>query len=210
MEEFPSNRASSDRPARRNQEPKRPERVTSGKVVRRKKPLGRRFTETVVGGDARGVWEYVLLDVLIPAARDMIVDAGQEGLRRMVYGESSHGRRQASRHSGGPHGAGFTNYSRYSRSRPDEPRSMSRQARAKHDFDEIILETRVEAEETLDRLFERIDQYKAATVTDLYDIVGVTGNYTDDKYGWTDLRNAGVSRTKGGYLLDLPRPEALD
>lgn len=94
--------------------------------------------------------------------------------------------------------------------RRDEPRTVSRQARARHDFDEIILENRVEAEEVLDRLFERIEEYGTATVADLYDLVGMTGDYTDNKYGWTGLATASVSRTKGGYVLDLPRPEVLD
>jgi hypothetical protein len=72
------------------------------------------------------------------------------------------------------------------------------------------LATRVEAEEVIDRLFDVVSRYETATVADLYEMVGVTGNYTDDKWGWTDLRGASVQRVRNGYLLDLPRPEPLD
>jgi hypothetical protein len=80
-----------------------------------------------------------------------------------------------------------------------------------HDFNEIVLESRGEAEQVIDQLIEIISQYQAASVADLYALVGVTSAYTDGKYGWTDLRGAGVSHVRGGlYLLNLPKPIPLD
>lgn len=195
-------------------EPKKVEQITSGNVVRRKKPLGKRFAETFVGGDAKGVVGYVVYEVLIPAARDMVADAGREAIERMLYGEqrSPHRRGGSARPSGAN---GYVSYNRFapgqSSSRNDDPRpSLSRKARASHDFDEIILASRVEAEEVIDRLFDLVSRYESATVADLYEMVGVTGNYTDDKWGWSDIRGAGVTRVRNGYLLDLPKPEPLD
>jgi hypothetical protein len=86
---------------------------------------------------------------------------------------------------------------------------LSRRARANFDFDEIILPTRVEAEEVIDRMFDLVAKYEMVTVADLYDLVGIQGNYTDEKYGWEDVRGAGVTRVSNGYLLDIPRPEPL-
>jgi hypothetical protein len=87
---------------------------------------------------------------------------------------------------------------------------MSRQGRARHDFDEIVLDERSEAEEVLDRLFDVVNKYESATVADLYDLVGLPSTHADYKWGWTDLRGAGVSRIRDGYLLDLPDPEIID
>ena len=36
---------------------------------------------------------------------------------------------------------------------------------------------------------------------DLYDLVGINGSYTDNKYGWTHLRSTDVQRVRDGYLL---------
>lgn len=169
--------------------------------------LGKRFSETFIGGDAKSVWSYVLFDVLIPASKDMVADAMSTGVERMLFGES----RVSSRRSRG--GNGYVNYSRFSsggRREREEPRGISRRARASHDFNEIILETRSEAENVIDRLFDQVSQFEMATVGDLYDLVGINSNYTDNKWGWTDLRGAGVTRVRGGYLLELPRPEPLD
>lgn len=190
------------------------EKVVAGEVVRRKKPLGKRFVETFMGGDAKSVWGYVLLEVLIPAAKDMVVDAGQSALERTFYGETrSTSRRTAARPTGSSSN-GYISYNRFSPTSPngirEEPRNVSRRARASHDFDEIILATRAEAEEVIDRLFDLVSRYESATVADLYELVGVTGNYTDDKWGWTDVRGAGVTRVRNGYLLDLPKPDPLE
>jgi hypothetical protein len=194
---------------------KRAEKVVEGEVVRRKKPLGRRFTETFFSGSGRGVVSYIVLDVLLPAAKDTIADVVSQGIERMLFGEArSVSRRTGSRPSGS---SGYVSYNRYSSqppsaSRREDPRStdISRRARATHDFDEIILATRAEAEEVIGRLFDIVSKYEAATVADLYELLGITSKFTDDRWGWTDIRGAGVTRVRNGYLLDLPRPEPLD
>lgn len=210
MEEFPGNRQ--QRPGRRDDKPptqKKVDRIVQGEVVRRKKPLGRRLAETFVGGDARGVWGYVTFEVLIPAAKDAIADGFQQGVERMLFPDSNPRSRRGRRPGSG---GSYVSYDRYSRrDSRDEPRSVSRRARANHDFDEIILATRVEAEEVVEQLFEIVSKYDVVSVADLYNLVGVTGNFTDEKWGWTDIRGAGVTRLRNGeYLLDLPRPEPID
>lgn len=216
MENYPANskRPKSSQDETPKDEPKRVEKVVQGAVVRRKKPLGKRFADTFLGGDARGVLGYVMMDVLLPAAKDTIADAVSQGIERMLFGES----RSTSRRTGsrpGPAGYGHVNYNKYHSSsssmvRREEPRSVSRRARSSHDFDEIILNTRVEADEVLDQLFNLLDKYEQVSVAELYELVGVQGDYTDAKWGWVDLRGAGVTRIRNGYLLDLPKPEPLD
>ena len=59
-------------------------------------------------------------------------------------------------------------------------------------------------------ILDRVQKYDFATVADLYDMLGETGEYTDNRWGWTDLSKADVIRVHQGYLLDLPRPEPID
>lgn len=213
--EFPSNRHKDKAQLEKKPDEKKVTQVTQNEVVRRRKPLGKRLTETFVGGDAKSVWAFVLLDVVVPTTKDMIADVVTQGAERMIFGETRSTSRRGSRGSSGPHIA----YNRYSntskRLGPPDERSrdaigLSRRARTLHDFDEVILETRVEALEVIERLEEIIHKYESATVADLYDLIGVSRTFTDDKWGWFDLSTAGVSRTRHGYLLDLPKPESLD
>lgn len=193
-------------------EPKKVERVTSADAIRRKKPLGKQFRETFFGGDGRSVLQYVAFSVAIPAIKDLLAEMGQAAIEKLIFGESRTGRR---RYGAPPSGAqGHVSYNRMHTRDPADDRppmgSPSRRARARHDFDEIILNTRTEAEEVIDRLFDLVSRYDVASVSDLYELVGLESNHTDHKWGWSDMRGASVERVRsGGYLLDLPEPEPL-
>lgn len=218
--EFPSNSNARKAPKAGPTSAKKVEKVVTGEVIQRKKPLGKRFRETFSGDDNRSVAAYVLFDVLIPAAKDMIADAVSQGIERKLFGEV----RSASRRGGYRPGntlfgnATYNAYNRYSGSVGSSLRSDPRQAAnnrlrnraARSNYDEIILATRAEATEVIDSLIAIIAQYDAATVDDLFELVGITGEFTDEKWGWTDLRGADIQRIHEGYLLNLPRPQALD
>lgn len=75
------------------------------------------------------------------------------------------------------------------------------------DTQQIILEDRGEAELVLEKLRSLVDLWAIATVADLYELVGITGHFSDVKRGWTDLSGASIKRVTEGYLLDLPLSE---
>jgi len=203
-EEFPGN---SDKQKLGEYEEKKVERVTTSEPIRRKKGLGKQFKNTFFGGDAKGALSFVIFGVLVPAAKDALADAGAQGIERLIFGESRHKR---SAPPSGP--SGYISYNRYAPSRAGSEapaRALSRRARARHDFDEIILRTRPEAEEVIDRLYDLISRYEAASVADLYDLVGLESSHTDFKWGWTDLRGAQARKIREGYFLDLPEPEPI-
>lgn len=203
--EFPPNSEISKKS--KNQEKNIVPVVSSG-AVRRKKSLRKQFSETFVAGDLRTAVQYVAFDVLLPAAKDMVVESFTQGIEKLIFGDSR--RRGSTSPQAGP--TGYVSYNRYSMGgRSSGPsRTISRQARARHDFDEIILDDRVEAEEVIDKLFELVSRYESATVADLYELIGLGATHTDHKWGWTDLHGSGVTRIRGGYLLDLPEPEPLE
>jgi len=208
MEQFPPNNAKAKQGAQR--EPKKVERVTSADAIRRKRPLNKKFKDVFFSGDAKSTGEYVVLSVIVPMIRDMIFEAGQAAIERIVYGESR-GRRRF----GPPSGAqGVVNYNRMHTRDPADDRPPtgrpSRSARARHNFDEIILSSRSEAEEVIDQMFDIVSRFDEASVSDLYELVGLEQSHVDQKWGWTDLRGASVTRVRsGGYLIDLPEPEPL-
>jgi len=197
--DYPSNsRKAKDAP----QEKARPEKVVEGAVTRRKKGWRGKLSETFLSEDSTSVVSYVVMDVLVPAAKNAVSDAISQGIERMLFGEIRTRRAPV----GGGRPGGYTNYNRMY----EEPRrELSRQARATHDFNDIVLASRGDAEDVIDRLRDLISQYEVATVSDLYDLVGLTGDFTDDKWGWYDMRSASVRAVRGGYLLNLPRTQPI-
>lgn len=221
MENFPGNshRAKSDPPTEDN-DAKKIEPVVTG-AVRRKKSLGKRFGETFFGGDVRSAMAFVLQDVLVPAVKDTLSDALTKGFEQMIFGESRAPRRRSGYSYGGSNG--YVSYDRYGssrssyqrgsvtpRDRDDNYRSMSRRGKANHNFDEILMATRHEAETVLSRMYDLLEKYEVVSVSDLYELVGESSDYTDAKWGWTDLRGSGVTRVREGFLLDLPKPIPIE
>ena len=137
------------------------------------------------------------MDVLIPALKKAISDVVTNGIEILLYGESGRTRRNSP--------SGSISYRNFYDRRDDSPRRLNAPVRNGYDLNDIVLETRGEAEDVLARMDELVEQYGVVSVADLYDLVGITGNYTDNKYGWTNIRNAEPIRVRDGYLLKLPK-----
>src|SRR5262245_3341170 len=138
--EFPSN---SNVSKNLNIEEKDIQRVTSGPATRRKKSLGKKFKETFVVGDAKTAVSYAVVDILLPMARDTIVEALQAGIERLFLGDFRR-YRGINRPQSGP--TGYVNYGRMSTQMGNPSgwtpmtspqRALSRRARSQHDFDEL-------------------------------------------------------------------------
>ena len=195
--------------SRRTQD-KNIKRVTSDGPIRRKKSLGHRFRENFVAGDAKSAVDFVIFDVMMPAVKDAAVEVTSQFFEKLIFGDSRRRRSGSTTPQSGP--TGVVSYNRYYMGTPQTSpqRVMSRRARATHDFDDIVLPVRGEAENVIDQMYEVVSQYGRVTVADLYAMVGVTSTYVDEGWGWVDLRGSGVTRTRDGYLLDLPQPISLD
>lgn len=181
------------------------QKIIEGKVVTRKPPWWKRAARGMIAEDAQNVGDYLLIDVVLPSLKNLVRDLVVGGTDRTLFG-----RGQVRR--GGGMGMGSSREplrTRYDQMGGEPRRMMSREARARHDFDEVTLDNRAEAIEVVETLIARVERYGAASVSDLYDLLGVTGSYADRGYGWTDLSTADVRQYRGAWLLDLPRPEAL-
>lgn len=203
----------SETPALEGKNEEKVQPVVTGDVIRRKKPLSKKFAETFLSGEApKTVLGYVAHQVLIPAFRDMVADAGREMIDRAIYGdrESSRTSSRSSSRAGGSI-ISYDRVSSRSSSRRDEPRErvLSRRARETHDFQQVIIPSRAEADEILTRLYDRLKRYEHVTVSYLYQLLDISSLFPDEDWGWYDFRGSNVRRVREGYLLDLPDPEPL-
>ena len=164
------------------------DKIVKGKVKTKKK---NGILASFINDDLQDIKKYIVEDVLIPTIKKTITDVVKNSIDMFFYGEVSRSNRSNSSR------ISYSSY--YDRDR--EPRSRRNSLL----IDDIVLESRAEAEEVLDRLDEMIEEFGMASVLNLYDLIGVTAPFTADKYGWTDIRNATAVRVRDGYLLKLPR-----
>lgn len=192
-------------------------KVTVGEVIVPKKSISKKFRElfgfkAIFGEtDTRSVAEYVIVDVMVPAARNLIFDVLSEGLKRKMYGDS------ATRRYIPGSGSRVTSYTPYNRpiERRYSPltgaavRRPINEPRAKHERENFILSSRQEAELVLERMNDIIDSYEVVSVADLNELVGLPTSHIDNKWGWTYVGDVDIRQVREGYLIDFPLPEPI-
>lgn len=208
--EFPSN-SKAPRPQPPASEERKVESVVTNEVETQKKSLLKRFAGVFIGGDTKSVANYVLMDVLLPQAREMLSEAVGQGVERMIYGDSRPSRRNGvGRRPGGP-----VNYSGIA-VRGNNPLGRAGAADRDHvspraqGFDTLLFVTRVEAETVLERMYDLLEKYESVSVSDLKSLIDKSSSYTDQKWGWLDLAGSRIHFNRKGYALELPNPVSLD
>lgn len=175
---------------------KRAQKIIHGKVKKKKNDV-RKLTDIFISEDVTNVKSYILMDVIVPAVKKAIYDLVVGTLDMSLYGGRGEGRRPTADK------ISFRDYNGISRR--DERTYGGTRTTSGYTYDDIVVETRGEAEAVLSRMDEIMEEYGTVRVADLYDLVGVTGQYTDNSYGWTNIRNAEVVRVRDGYKIKMPR-----
>ena len=179
------------------------EPVAQGTKVSKGKSKARRIAEIFVGGDLKETAEHVRDDVAIPALKNFLYDSLSEGLQRILWGETKNDRRRNSTHRD------YVGYSRRARESRPTRQTTTRYSRVDQGFDDIVLATRAEAESVLSRMYDLIERYNMVTVAEFYSLVGISAEFTDENWGWRDLRSANIQHIRDGFRINLPKPEEL-
>lgn len=186
MEEYKSNSHKS-----REAEKTKLEKVVSGKVTTKKKSGARKLADIFIAGDVKSVTSNIIADTIIPGITNMICEALKDGVDMMFRGEKSRGTRNSTTY--------HVSYKNNESARREYP------IRSPLEFDDIVLQNKSDAEAVLDAMYDILNMYEQVRVTDLYELVGKTGRYTDNAYGWRSLRGSDIVKVYDGWLLRLPK-----
>ena len=199
MENFPSN-------SHESKEKKVIKPVVSGAKTKKKSEISK-FADVFLAEDVNSVKSYILMDVLVPAIKKAISDIVTNGVDMILYGGNGNPSTKKSISSK----VSYTPYYKYTQQQSNQlsDRNMSR-SKTVYEYDDVLFDSRGEAEKMLNAMDEYIKDYGMISVGDYYDMAGVTSQYTTRKYGWSDLREAQVVRIREGYIIKLPKPGPLD
>lgn len=212
MEDYGSNAKNAQKAEEAKKDRPKLEQITESVPQVKKKGLGQKMKSLVAEADFRGAVRYVVHDVLIPATRNLIVDASTRGIERVMYGPEHTSRRgSGTSYSYGP----MTSYNRppssgfggFSSSRNAPPiNANSRTSRSYQD--DVILSSRADAERVLDMLKTIIDQCDFVSVGDLRDMCGLASTHTDQLWGWVNLIGVNIRQIREGFIIELPPVES--
>ena len=198
-----------------SEKPEKQEKVVSGKAVVKKKGAAKKVEEALLADDAKTVKSYLLWDVLIPAIKDTLSDLVKKGIDALLFGEERRSDPSYVKRNGSASYVSYSSYYNRGRDSRERDRYRSRADRSRYrgrgaNFDDIVYEHRADAEDVLEHLVELTMMYGIASVADFYELSGLDTNYMDNQFGWDELSEACVHRTRDGYILDLPTPIKLD
>lgn len=202
MAEYPANSHRSKELATEGRsEERKVQKVVSGKVTTKKNEV-RKLTDIFISEDARNVKSYIFMDVLVPAIKKAISDIVTDGIDMILYGGSGSGRKTKPSNN--------VSYRNYYESPRNSMSSRNDPQRSRFDYDDIVFESRGEAELVREQMVDMIERYGFVTVADMYDMADLTSPYTSNKYGWTNIRSAEAVRVRDGYILKLPKAMPID
>lgn len=171
----------------------------------RKRSGMEKFASNFVNEDAKNIKSYIFGEVIIPAIKKLIYEGVSNTLDMILYGSVGHSRDRDRR------GGSSITYKSYSSIYDDRDRRERRRSYDDYDLDEDpIFETRGDAELVLDELDNALDRYKILSVADFKDICRMRSNYTDNRYGWTNINSAKVVHIRDGWTIRMPKAMPIE
>ena len=189
-----------------------PKAEIRGSVSKKKRS---KFMELFIKEDISNVKEYLFKDVLVPSIINLFRDSVNNALDMMFYGEPRRDRRQRGR-------ASNISYNRYYDEDRDYRRDRDRDRekdRRHYDYEDIEFKYRDDAIDIMKKADDIMDRYGVMSINDYYSIMpdeiledlNIHPVFTDEKYGWTDIRSMHEERTFGGkWKIKMPRAVPLN
>lgn len=199
IKDYPGNSKSTAKPK------KEIKPVVEGNVGVKKKSEIAKMKDKVIQEDLPKVKNHIIFDIMIPKLKQILADS----FNTLLFGEGSIDRERD--RVGKPR----VSYRKYY----DEPRTRERPTTATTnrygDYDDIWFETRTEAFRVLETMKDIMREYGEVSISDMYDLAGITCPHTYTRFGWvintpSDLSDARVVPDGPSYVIKLPRPMQID
>ena len=166
----------------------------------------RKLADIFISEDISNVKQYIFMDVLVPAIKKAIYDIVTNGIDMFLYGGTGKGKTN----SGGSKVSYRSYYDQKSSQNSGYRGSENNVSRNTFDYDNLVFDTRGEAEAAKQQMHDLIGRYGLVTVSDLYEMANQVAPYTAQKYGWIDVSGVETVRVRDGYILKLPKAAPID
>lgn len=187
--------------------------ITTGKVVEKsklEKALALFFSE-----DAESFKGSIMDDYIRPRTKEFLADSIRKfkqfifdnfvGAAEIIF----FGKTKGSQKRGFYNGQEVNYYSYYTSDGEYVRREERRDRDPETHLKRIVISEYGKAKQVLGELIGFCKHYKKATVADYYQLVELAPSEIDFSYGWFDLTAASIIETRGGYIIDFPKPIPL-
>lgn len=210
MVEYQSNsRKKREEEANPPAEKKTLEKIVTGEVVVKPPSIWKRSKGMFFGGDIKSAGRSAVADVLLPAARNTLLDAGFRYMEKLIMGDSPtmRGRRPEMR-SRIQYNSPIQRQFPQSGMLPGQPPIAPIRVATK-ESNSIRIASRSDADNVLTTMVECVSQYGVVSLADLNELLGQHVSAVDHNWGWTNLNHSEIRQVSDGWMLELPPMEEI-
>ena len=209
MEQYPSNTLKE----RNKQAQQKPKPELKCVVTGKSKPVPQSIWSKVFVGikpaSGQTMKSFIFDEIVTPLIQRAVVEGVTGAINYLVKGDA-----YADRKATNSFGKSYINYNGISSGKPSSSGSQYVYSgkNSGMEIENVWFESRVDAQRVLDEMMGVIAQYDILTVNGFYDLIGRTSliDPSNEKFGWSDLRNAYITGARGGWIIHLPRPMPID
>ena len=209
MEQYPSNTLKERNKQAQKKEKPELKCVVSGKS----KPVPQSFWSKVFVGikpaSGQTMKGFIFDEIVTPLIQRAVVEGVTGAINYLVKGDA-----YADRKNNNSFGKSYINYNGISsgKSNANGNQYVYSGKNSGMEIENVWFESRVDAQRVLDEMQNVIAGYDILTVNGFYDIIGRTNiiDPSNEKFGWSDLRNAYITASRGGWVIHLPHPMPID
>lgn len=209
MEQYPSNTLKE----RNKQAQQKPKPELKCVVTGKSKPVPQSIWSKVFVGikpaSGQTMKSFIFDEIVTPLIQRAVVEGVTGAINYLVKGDA-----YADRKATNSFGKSYINYNGISSGKPTggNGQYVYSGKNSGMDIENVWFESRVDAQRVLDEMMGVIAQYDILTVNGFYDLIGRTSliDPSNEKFGWSDLRNAYITGARGGWIIHLPRPMPID
>lgn len=195
------------------------EQIATGRKV--KQSVFSKFISEFIADDLHTIGDYILHDVVLPAAKNAISDTITNGIDMLLFGQT-----RSRGYSGSntirritPYSSLYSNNVSSNRiTRYNEPQQQTTRGLGRYTYQDILIpfvpeethnETKAKAQEILSQMRIYLDRYNVVSVGDLYDAVGEIPDKIDQDWGWYNLDGAYIQNSREGFIIRMPKVESI-
>lgn len=180
--------------------------VVSGKVVKSKKSLGRKFVDTFINEDVDDVPLYLKKNVLVPMVKRTVVD-----IITLLFGRGTSNYNSSELRNTPYHRMGTGLGSVYLMGSSTMPTSSTSEINRKT-FNDLHYDNGADGKIVKENIEQIFEMYRKVRVADVLELSGMSDliEYPDNNYGWTDIRAMQlIYDGSGGATLKMPPAHPL-
>lgn len=209
MEQYPSNTLKE-----RNKQAQKKEKpdlkcVVSGKSKPVPQSLWSKVFVGIKPASGQTMKSFIFDEIVTPLIQRAVVEGVTGAINYLVKGDA-----YADRKNNSSFGKSYINYNGISsgKSNSNGSQYVYSGKNSGMEIENVWFESRVDAQRVLDEMQNVIANYDILTVNGFYDIIGRTNiiDPSNEKFGWSDLRNAYITASRGGWVIHLPHPMPID